>query len=423
MDHEPSGHRVRLLGELQVFDQAGALLTVPADRVMQRLLVALALRAGRPRGTEELVSIVWTGTDAFNRGAQSLETPVSRLRNKFGLPIPNRRGENYYRLDLGRTQVDALDFIDTVRADRLGYEEIARLLALWRNDPRYVYANLPSTEWNPLLRAVDQLAEHVVQLSPTEQRKLAPALDRFKEILPDRTAALEAVTVVPVPRQRRLLIVENQESVARMLAAILSDYHTTIATGLDDAMEILSASLAELDGALIDLHLTENQDSAGLELLSFIRDRRPDLPRMLITASPPPGSQLQMRRTYGIVDILIKGANGYSANGVRDVVGLMFDESTEAARKRAGAAFESHASRLQRGLNRNVIAARRGIRSGDNTAYDRLNHWSDRLEAFERETEDIRQALATAPVAELDRHITTFVERWPATGELTGGEV
>jgi hypothetical protein len=86
-------------------------------------------------------------------------------------------------------------------------------------------------------------------------------------------------------------------------------------------MQILAASLAGLDGALIDLHPTENQDPAGLELLSFIRDRRPDLPRMLITASPPPGSHLRMRRTYGIVNILIKGANGYTASGVRDVVG------------------------------------------------------------------------------------------------------
>src|SRR5688572_28789712 len=152
MERVAGDYRVRLLGPLEVYSVDGGLINLPADRVMQRILVALALRAGQPRSTRELISTVWTGINSFNRHAKSLETPISRLRGKLGMPIPPRWGLNFYRLDVPRLSVDALDFIDSVRAEALDVNEINRLLLLWRGDPRVIFAPTPEEEWAPLMR-------------------------------------------------------------------------------------------------------------------------------------------------------------------------------------------------------------------------------------------------------------------------------
>ncbi|GAA3741093.1 hypothetical protein GCM10022225_25570 [Plantactinospora mayteni] len=413
MEHVASVHRIRLLGELEVFAADGTAVELPADRVMQRLLVALAMRAGQPRRIDDLIAVVWPGSDSFNRGAKSLESPVSRLRGKLGMPIPPRRGQAFYRLDLIRRDVDALDFIDAVQADELPVPELLRLVSLWRGDPRVVFGSLPDSEWSALQRAVGRLAEHLGRLSVEDARVLRPALGVFGEVFPEVAEAIRLSAPVPAQRQRRLLIVENEPLVAKMLASILYDYQTVIAMNLEEAMRVVTEQLADVDGALIDLHLTERLDSAGLEVLAYIRDRRPELPRLLITASPPPGSQEQMRRTYGIVDILVKGADGYSASGVRDAVGVMFNESEEAVRRRSVAEFESHAVQIQRQLRQQIVTARRGIRAGERTSYGDLERATDRMARFEEESDELRGRLVAASTDGLDEVIVGFVARWP----------
>jgi CheY-like chemotaxis protein len=419
MDASAGTHRVNLLGELQIYSPTGDAADVPAERVLQRLLVALALRAGQPRHTDELISILWPGPEAFSRDAKSLESPASRLR-KLGMPIPSRRGHDAYKLELARSDVDALDFIDAVRANQLGLTELGRLLALWRGDPRVVYGGFPNGEWTTLLRAVERLCEHLARLSPDDIRQLGPAFDDFAEVFPNLVADISLPVPRPAERRRCIFIVENEINVATMLASILTDYRTVIATSLAEAMEAVIARLAEFDGALIDLHLTDRLDSAGLEVLSYIRDRRPDLPRLLITASPPPGSQEHIRRTYGIVDTLVKGADGYSASGVRDAVGLMFDETDDAARRRALARFESHAAQIRRDLRQRVVAASRGMRLGDQMAYDRLIANTGRMEAFEHECDEIRAKLSVTTAGEVDATVADYIRRWPLAAQPAG---
>lgn len=414
MERVSNAHRVRMLGELQVFTEDGEPVALPGDRVMQRLLVALALRAGQPRRMDELISAVWSGTSAINRGSKSLEAPISRLRAKAGMPIPLRRATaNSYRLDLPRGRVDALDFLDTVRADQLDAAEIARLLGLWRGDPRAIFDDMPGAEWAALSRGLDRFAGHIRMLPVFELRQLGAALEDFADLFPDLALEAALPTVAAPSHQRRLLIVENDVNVAKMLASILYDYQTTIAVTLAEAMQIVTEQLDELDGALVDLHLTERLDSAGLEVLSYIRDRRPELPRMLITASPPAGSQEQMRRVYGIIDTLVKGADGYSAGGVRDVVGQMFNEAPESARRRSVARLESHASRVRRQLTQRTIAANRGIRAGERTSYRELERCTGALEQFERNTDELIQQLSRSAPSEFDHLIKDYVDRWP----------
>ena len=412
MERAGAAHRIELLGELRVYDPTGGRLELSGDRVMQRLLVALALRPGQPRRVNELIGLVWNGMDAFNRTGKALEAPMSRLR-KLGLPIPLRGAANGYQLDLDRRDIDVLDFIECVRAPRLDVGEISRLLAMWRGDPRTVFDNMPSSEWAPLVRGFDQFMGHIKQLPAAELHRLRPALDEFADRFPDLTADVAWPSAVAPARRPRLLIVENEVQVAEMLATILYDYDTTLAVTLAEAMQVATEQLDDIDGALIDLHLTERLDSAGLEVLAYIRDRRPELPRILITASPPPGSQEQMRRVYGIMDILVKGADGYSASGVRDAVAQLFNEAPEAARQRAEARLQSHAIRVRRRLNQQSIAARRGIRAGERAAYAELERCNDRLERFEQDSEGTLAAIMRAAPADLDGLFLRYVRDWP----------
>nr|BFE63476.1 hypothetical protein GCM10020063_080020 [Dactylosporangium thailandense] len=415
MERAGAAHRIELLGDLRVYDSTGVPLPLPGDRVMQRLLVALALRVGHPRSITELVGIVWgNGSDSFNRNGKSLEAPVSRLRSRFEMPIPPRRGTgHFYQLDLERSEIDALAFIDKVRAPVLEADEIARLLSMWRGDPRTVFEFLPRGEWAPLMRAFEQFLGHINRLPAADVRQIRGELDEFADRLPDLTADVAWPAPAAPVRRHRLLIVENEAKVAEMLASILIDYETRIALTLTEAMQVVIEQIDDIDGALIDLHLTERMDSAGLEVLAYIRDRRPELPRVLITASPPPGSQEQMRRVYGIMDILVKGADGYSANGVRDAVAQMFNEAPEAARQRATARLRSHAIQVQRRLNQQMSAARRGIRTGERSAYTELERCTDRIEQFDRDSDITLQQMELAAPAELDEIFLQYVRHWP----------
>ncbi|MER7283921.1 response regulator [Dactylosporangium sp. NPDC000244] len=337
----------------------------------------------------------------------------------FDVPISGVDGDGY-QLDLERVEVDALDFIDSVQAPGLQINEIARLLSMWRGDPRTVFEFLPRGEWAPLMRAFEQFLGHINRLPAAEVRQIRGELDEFADRLPDLTADVAWPAPAAPVRRHRLLIVENEAKVAEMLASILIDYDTRIALTLTEAMQVVIEQIDDIDGALIDLHLTERMDSAGLEVLAYIRDRRPELPRVLITASPPPGSQEQMRRVYGIMDILVKGADGYSANGVRDAVAQMFNEAPEAARQRATARLRSHAIQVQRRLNQQMSAARRGIRTGERSAYTELERCTDRIEQFDRDSDITLQQMELAAPAELDEIFLQYVRHWPLDNQGSG---
>jgi len=411
MEHRHDGYRVRLLGELAVFTPQGEQLTIPSDRVMKRLLIAMALRAGQPRRTEELIAAVWPGPKAFGRDARSLETPASRLRSKLQLPIPSRRGEGFYKLDMTRGDVDALDFIDRTHANDLHCDEIDALLGMWQGNPQILYSEMPATEWDPLLRAVRQLLASLSKLGSRELGELKN-FRTFAQLFPEETGSLELRSPPASTTSRRILIVENEIEIAKTMSAVLYEHNCTIATSLEEAMAVLTSSLPDLDAALIDLHLTDRLDSAGLEILSYIRDRRPDLPKLLITASPPPGSQEQMRRTYGLFDIIVKGADGYSASGVRDAVTHMLGEEDEDRRRRVAAVFESQIAQIQKNVMRGLVLARRRMREGHVAAYPETDQWTRLVENLDDESEELRRQLKTLPADALDSAVEEFVRRW-----------
>jgi DNA-binding response OmpR family regulator len=411
MESRRDKYRVKLLGELEVFTTDGDRLPIPADRVMSRLLIAMALRAGQPRRTGDLVQAVWPGEKAFGRDARSLETPASRLRNKLGLPIPPRRGEGYYKLDMNPSDVDALDFIDRVRDDDIDRHQLDELLGMWRGNPQVLYADLDVAEWAQLNRAVEQLLSRLAELSRRELSELKN-FRSFNQLFPEHTNSLRPLNAITKRSGRRILIVENEVEIAKTMKAILFEHDCLISTSLEEAMHVLIASIDDLDGAVIDLHLTGRLDSAGLEILSFIRDQRPDLPRLLITASPPAGSQEQMRKMFGLFDILVKGADGYSATGVRDAVTNMLSQEDAHVRQRTLTQFESWSVKTQRALNRRYIAARRAMRGGDEDSYEAIDHWSSLMAQFDAECEAVQAGFKKLPTDRLKRTVDELVDRW-----------
>jgi hypothetical protein len=120
----------------------------------------------------DLVAVVWPGQEAFGRNAKNVETPASRLRSKLGLPIPPRRGEGFYKLDIPRAEVDALDFIDRARRDDVEHGELDKLLGMWQATRRVLHGDLPDVEWNQLNRAVGHLLGRLSKLSSHELGEL-----------------------------------------------------------------------------------------------------------------------------------------------------------------------------------------------------------------------------------------------------------
>lgn len=122
-----------LLGPL-IVTRAGAPVEVPGRRP-RTLLALLALEAGTPVSADLLADRIW-GEELPDNPRGSLHTYIGRLRRVLGKEVV-RRDAGGYILDLPRSSVDALAFLDLLDAAK-GPEAYARLeeaIALWRAEP------------------------------------------------------------------------------------------------------------------------------------------------------------------------------------------------------------------------------------------------------------------------------------------------
>ena len=134
---------LRLLGTTElVVDGAVQVLSAPMWRAV---LADLALSAGQTLATSRLIDDLW-GESAPASATHTVQAYVSRLRsvlNAGAKPVLLTSGSGY-RLDLGRSQVDALRFSDLVaeagaavsRGDAASAAELVySALSLWRGPP------------------------------------------------------------------------------------------------------------------------------------------------------------------------------------------------------------------------------------------------------------------------------------------------
>jgi predicted ATPase/DNA-binding SARP family transcriptional activator len=152
---------VRVLGPFEVDGGDGpVVLAGPAQRTV---LAALALRAGRPVGVSELVDTLWPD-DPPPSARNSLQSHVARLRAALGAPGLISLEPAGYRLNLGRSRVDALLFEDLV-ATRAG-----EAVALWRGTPLPEFPGEPfrgvAARLGSLYRTA--LVRHAAGLPPAE---------------------------------------------------------------------------------------------------------------------------------------------------------------------------------------------------------------------------------------------------------------
>lgn len=395
-------HRIKLLGDLEITSKDGLPLELPAPTQL-RLLVALALRPGQSRPVSELSSIVW---DSWEPGlGGNLETPISRIRHL--LLIDKVRGTDTYRTHLDRSDVDATDFTDIVTAGPFTIDRADNLLAFWRGDPTKLYAFIPSTEWKPLLRARDRLIEELASWTRQERAQLIN-LEKFCAIFPIET---EQLVHTEPQRRKRLLIVDDDEQLTTMLTSLLHDYHCIVARSVAQAIDIISDRRSVLDGALVDLHLTRHLDSSGVAILSALQNLRPEVPRILLTSSPPADAMTEVLRTYGLYDVLVKDGENAPLR-TRMSVDSMLGASPDSARKRAGAAFESMVAKAERKINADIVQTRKRERRGeyvDPSAKERL---LDELTGLEDDVAPTRSSLKDYSPERLDEYVEAFYRRW-----------
>jgi hypothetical protein len=85
------------------------------------------------------------------------------------------------------------------------------------------------------------------------------------------------------PRRGNILLVEDDDSVRAALRSMLEGRQFRVVAAATAAAALAQVGVAELDAAVVDVHLP---DMDGVELLARIRDRDPSLPTLVITGAP-----------------------------------------------------------------------------------------------------------------------------------------
>jgi predicted ATPase/DNA-binding SARP family transcriptional activator len=248
--------RIRLLGPLEVADDAGRPVEVGGAR-LRALLILLALDAGRVVTAERLVDGVW-GDDPPAGAPNALQSLISRLRRA----LPELSIESHpsgYRLVLGDTGVPGgadHDTVDVVEFDRLA----ARGQALLAEDPAAAADALDAALrlWRgPALADVADAEFARGHVSRLTERRLGVVEDHVEARLAlgrADVAELEALIAAHPLRERlRAQYMRALGATGRQADALATfeDARSTLADelGVDPSPELRAAHLAVLRGA------------------------------------------------------------------------------------------------------------------------------------------------------------------------------
>jgi CheY-like chemotaxis protein len=353
-----------------------------------RIVVALSIRPGQSRSEHELGTILWGGLNWGNEpNPERLRSPITRARQH--IPIPNKqRGVSTYRADLSRSEVDLTDFIDRVATSTtLEVDEVDRLLGMWEHDPAVTFDFLPGNEFKPLARARTVLIRKLIDWSQQELAQLTN-LEKFRGLF---ESECESIPVPSPRREKRILLVDDNPGLTSMLKDLLGGYETVIANTIGEAMSIISDETARIDGALVDLHLSDRLDSHGINVLDALRMRRPDVPRVLMTSSPPADGMKGFAERYGLFEVLVKNGPDAPAH-TRSLVEEMLSDRPEHAIGRTRATLQTLAGRAHQLASRAVVDARRRSKRGE-ASRESLEVAADRLDAVESATLSALEAI------------------------------
>jgi hypothetical protein len=292
---------ILVLGRLAL-RRGGTELLVPTKKPAE-VLLTLAL-ADEGRAVD--VNVLRAALSAPGREitANAIQAHMSTLRKNFGIPIvTGSRGSATYQLRAKECWVDAREFVAGVDASR----DMDELMRMWRQAPAGLWE---SERWVTVTAARSRLIQRIAAM-PHADRVSWPELDRFTALFPG-DAELDVVRRHGRGARKRLLVVEDDESMLLEICARLAPYYRYEAINTIEkwrAFRDIPGSLDEIDGALIDLHLTETRDDKrGLEIVKYLRDKT-EIPVALVTANPPEHSHYghdRVRHEFRLVDIVDK---------------------------------------------------------------------------------------------------------------------
>jgi hypothetical protein len=214
------------------------------------------------------------------------------------------RGSKAYRLNTESCQVDAWDFIAGVEAGA----PLDDLTRLWRHGPdEHLRRVLPGTA---LDAALEKLTVRIAGLDDTAAAAHQD-LSRFVALFPDERR-LDRVRRQGNRRRRHLLVVEDHPQQRKTICNRLEPRYRCTPIGSMEEWDEFKRDLSRfdgVDGALVDLHLTEGlDDQQGMQIVEFLRDFT-EVAVALVTAKAVERSDYlrqETREEFRLVDIVDK---------------------------------------------------------------------------------------------------------------------
>jgi biotin operon repressor len=383
--------RIEVLGTLAVSN--GGRRWPDVGPVQSAVVVLLALAGRRGRTAEELQTALHIGS------RNALEKHLSELR-KRGLPVPHYGALRTagYALDMTHVSVDALDFVTGV--SRLGEEAdpalVSELLAMWREDPRRAHPRIDASRWNAVIGARHALVR-VIENMPQPSRALVTGLTEFAELFPDDPRLR---MLVQQEIRKRLLVVEDM-NMDYIIDALGRRYNCIKIADLEEWWRYLDqvGNIVDVNGALIDLHLTDQlNDDHGLDIAEWLRDNS-DIPVALMTMALPAGDletwTRKQRGRFRLVKIIHKGRDGLDTAGIREAAECLTSEAERHQRVRLETWLESHIYQAEESFSGRPLT--------ESVVRERAE--------FRREAARARQLVADAPLDKAQKAVDELHQR------------
>ncbi len=377
----PAG-QILILGDLELRPPGGELTAYLAET-----LIVLAA-CGRPLTRRELgAALYWGPTD------EAVEQYLTRLRKLVPIASTGPRGRMRYAVDQERCRIDAQEFVRGVAAGR----PAGPLLRLWRGPvPAGV---LDTTAWASIEQARRQLVRRIADL-PEAELPAAEELERFGCLFPgDEDAQAIRPGVIP-----RLLVVDDDPAmITEITEQLKDDYKITPITEIGAWRQFRDqeGSLAQVDGALIDLHLTPDlDDQRGLQIVEYLRDHT-EIPTALVTANGMERSSTannRRRAEFRLVDIVDKKNNDW------------WKALEQAARLLTGTGDPERRHRLETWLETAYLKFKRHTRDAPRGSIN-----ADRRRACDADYAKVIGIVRTADIEEAQAQVRRFRTSWPAS--------
>ncbi|GAA3458693.1 hypothetical protein ACFFSW_07550 [Saccharothrix longispora] len=299
---------IRLLGAVAA-DRGG--VPVPEFTKARAQVLALVALSGEHGITKDELVYLLPGAGVTD---EALHRRISDLRNKCGIAIHRepRQGRNHYLLVPESVEsIDAEVFVRGVAAlsAEAGIAELDGLMRLWRDDPAIEWGSRLRGPWERVVGAraelIDRLLRHPELNASVEAVRFASLFPALPELAAVRSTASRRSRLRP-----RLLVVEDQ--IMADIRAVLDSEFDVLPVGSLAEWNDVCDNLA-VDGALVDLHLTDDlSDGYGTTVIAEHLRKHTEIPVALMSVAVPPRyhDQGDMRVKYRLVDIVQKNSAG-----------------------------------------------------------------------------------------------------------------